>query len=207
MHEIICLHTNNNVLKILFNCYHEIMFIEKPTYNTAVIEMNDSIKIKQTDITQLDVDAVVNAANSGLNEGGGVCGAIFDAAGSIELGEACSKIGGCPTGSAVITPGFNLKARYIIHAVGPIWNGGNEGEEELLYGAYAQSLKLAIENGCKSIAFPLISSGIYGYPKEEAWKIAIRACKDFLKEEPIEITFAVLSDTSRKMGEEIISSL
>lgn len=169
--------------------------------------MKGSIKIKQTDITQLDVDAVVNAANSGLNEGGGVCGAIFNAAGSIELGEACSKIGGCPTGSAVITPGFNLKARYIIHAVGPIWNGGKDSEEELLYGAYTQSLKLAMENGCKSIAFPLISSGIYGYPKEEAWKIAIRACKDFIKEEPIEITFAVLSDTSRKMGEEIISSL
>lgn len=107
----------------------------------------------------------------------------------------------------MITPGFNLKAKYIIHAVGPIWNGGDNGEEELLYSAYTESLKLAMENGCESIAFPLISSGIYGYPKEEAWKIAVRACKDFIKEEPIEITFAVLSDSSRKMGEEIISSL
>lgn len=169
--------------------------------------MKGSIEIKQTDITDLDVDAVVNAANSRLREGGGVCGAIFSRAGSSELAEACSKIGGCKTGSAVITPGFNLKARHIIHAVGPIWNGGNDNEAELLYNTYASSLKLAKENKCESIAFPLISSGIYGYPKEEAWKIALDACMDFIKENQIEITFAVLSDKSKAMGETILKQI
>lgn len=169
--------------------------------------MKGSIEIKQTDITDLDVDAVVNAANRGLREGGGVCGAIFSKAGSRELTQACSKIGGCKTGSAVITPGFNLKAKYIIHAVGPIWNGGNDNESELLYSAYASSLKLATENKCESIAFPLISSGIYGYPKDEAWKVALNACEDFIKENQIEITFAVLSDESKLMGEGILKQI
>lgn len=169
--------------------------------------MKGSIEIKQTDITDLDVDTVVNAANSRLREGGGVCGAIFSKAGPRELAEACSKIGRCKTGSAVITPGFNLKARHIIHAVGPIWNGGNDNEAELLYNTYASSLKLAKENKCESIAFPLISSGIYGYPKEEAWKIALDACMDFIKENQIEITFAVLSDKNKAMGETILKQI
>ena len=105
--------------------------------------MKSKIEIKQSGITNLNVDAVVNAANSQLREGSGVCGAIFSEAGSRELRKACKEIGGCKTGSAVITPGFNLKAKYIIHAVGPIWHGGDEGEEELLYGAYEKSLSLA----------------------------------------------------------------
>ena len=143
--------------------------------------MQTNIEIQKIDITELDVDAIVNAANSRLHEGGGVCGAIFRRAGSDELAEACLEIGGCETGNAVITPGFNLSARYIIHAVGPVWHGGDDGEEQLLYDAYRQSLILAKENDCHSIGFPVISSGIYGYPKIDAWKVAIESCNDFVK--------------------------
>ena len=116
--------------------------------------MKSIIEIRQVDITDLNVDTIVNAANSRLLEGGGVCGAIFRKAGSEELTEACSSIGGCETGNAVITPGFNLLAKYVIHAVGPIWHGGDNNEAELLYNAYKQSLILAKENDCRSIAFP-----------------------------------------------------
>ncbi len=143
--------------------------------------MKSSIEIIKSGITDLDVDAVVNAANSQLLEGCGVCGAIFREAGSDELTSACFKIGGCPTGEAVITPGFNLRADYIIHAVGPVWSGGDNDEEELLYAAYENSLILARKNNCRSIAFPVISSGIYGYPKREAWLVAVRACCDFIE--------------------------
>ena len=170
--------------------------------------MKSSIEIRQTDIADLDVDAIVNAANRQLLEGSGVCGAIFRKAGSMELADACSKIGGCETGNAVITPGFNLSAKYIIHTVGPIWHGGNNNEAELLYDAYENSLILAKENGCHSIGFPLISSGIYGYPKTQAWEIAIQACNDFINDNPdypISIVFAVLSDSSKEMGEKAIS--
>lgn len=172
--------------------------------------MKGNIEIEITDITELDTDAIVNAANSQLRQGGGVCGAIFKKAGSAPLTEACSKIGHCSTGDAVITPGFDLKAKYIIHAVGPIWHGGDDGEEELLYSAYQNSLILAMENGCSSIGFPVISSGIYGYPKDEAWQVALTACRDFLKDNPdypISITFAVLSQSSMNLGEEILSEI
>lgn len=175
-----------------------------------MIKMKSKIEIMQTGITNLNVDAVVNAANSQLREGSGVCGAIFAEAGSSELQNACREIGGCETGSAVITPGFNLKAKYIIHAVGPIWYGGNEGEEELLYGAYETSLSLAKEYECSSIGFPVISSGIYGYPKSQAWEVAARACNDFINynpDYPIDIFFAVLSDKSREMGEKAIEEI
>ena len=171
--------------------------------------MNCNIEIRQIDITEVNVDVIVNAANSQLLEGGGVCGAIFHKAGSVELTDACSKINSCETGNAVITPGFNLSAEYIIHAVSPIWQGGNNHESELLYSAYKHSLILAKENNCHSIAFPLISSGIYGYPKVEAWKIAIQSCKDFISDNsdyPIKIIFAVLSDESKKLGESTIKS-
>lgn len=172
--------------------------------------MKGTIEIQKKGITDLDVDAVVNAANSQLLEGGGVCGAIFSEAGSYELTKACSEIRECPTGSAVITPGFDLKAKYIIHAVGPIWRGGGENEEELLYSAYAKSLALAKEHDCSSIGFPVISSGIYGYPKDEAWEVAIKACNDFLNDNSdhkIRIIFAVISDGSREMGESILKKL
>ena len=118
------------------------------------------IRIEKTSITDLRTDAIVNAANEGLRAGGGVCGAIFQSAGYCMLQEACDQIGHCDTGSAVITPAFHLKSRYIIHAVGPVWRDGLHGEPEQLYGAYSKSLELAAENGCKSIGFPLISSGI-----------------------------------------------
>ena len=166
--------------------------------------MESTIEVRKTDITELDTDAIVNAANRHLQEGGGVCGAIFRAAGSDELRDACSEIGGCETGSAVITPGFDLKSRYVIHAVGPIWSGGDDDEAELLYGAYEQSLVLAKENDCHSIGFPVISSGIYGYPKDEAWEIGIKACRDFINanpDYPISIIFAVLSHESKALGE------
>ena len=169
-----------------------------------------SISIRKTSITELDVDTVVNAANEDLWAGGGVCGAIFRAAGHEKLEAACDAIGHCDTGSAVITPGFNLKARYIIHAVGPIWYGGDNGEAEKLYGAYRRSLELALENGCRSIGFPLISSGIYGYPKREAWKVAVLACRDFLKDKPdtdMRIIFAVLDDRSVSLGQETIEEI
>ena len=166
--------------------------------------MSNSVRILKTGITQLKADAVVNAANDGLRAGGGVCGAIFRDAGHAKLQAACNAIGHCDTGSAVITPGFDLPAKYIIHAVGPIWNGGSFGERDQLYGAYASSLALAVENGCKSIAFPLISSGIYGYPVPEAWEVAISACKDFLASNDISIVFAVLTDDMKALGESFL---
>ena len=172
--------------------------------------MKSTIEIRKTGITDLNSDAIVNAANSQLLEGGGVCGAIFSAAGSNELADACSEIGGCETGNAVITPGFNLESKYIIHAVGPIWRGGDDNEEELLYNAYRHSLILAKENDCRSIGFPVISSGIYGYPKEEAWQVAVRACRDFIDDNPdypICITFAVLSEESKNLGEKTLSEI
>lgn len=169
--------------------------------------MESTIEVRKIDITELDVDAIVNAANRYLKEGGGVCGAIFRKAGSDELREACSRIGGCETGSAVITPGFELESEYVIHAVGPIWNGGHDDEAELLYGAYENSLALAKENDCHSIGFPVISSGIYGYPKEEAWEIGIQSCNDFINanpDYPISIIFAVLSHKSKELGNETL---
>jgi O-acetyl-ADP-ribose deacetylase len=123
------------------------------------------------DITTLDTDAIVNAANEALAPGGGVCGAIHRAAGP-ELARACAAIGGCPTGEARLTPGFRLPARYVIHAVGPVWRGGGAGEAELLTSAYRSSLRLAEEHDLENIAFPAISTGIYGYPLQEATKVA-----------------------------------
>ncbi len=163
-----------------------------------------SIRIQMIGITDLGTDCIVNAANEGLWAGGGVCGAIFRAAGQIKLQAACIKIGHCDTGKAVITPGFNLKAKYIVHAVGPVWNGGTRNEPQLLYGCYKEALARAKENGCHSIGFPLISAGIFGYPKEQAWERALKACSDFLKEDPdyeMDIIFAVLDDHIMKLGE------
>ncbi len=166
-----------------------------------------TIRIRKISITDLDTDAVVNAANEGLWAGGGVCGAIFRAAGHDRLEEACRKIGHCDTGSAVITPGFGLKAKYVIHAVGPRWKDGKHGESKLLYGAYYRSLELAVENGCRSIGFPLISAGIFGYPVKLAWEKAFDACRDFLDQHPkksLDIIFAVLNDEMMDAGYEAI---
>jgi len=136
-----------------------------------------TLEAAQGDITREAVDAIVNAANSGLARGGGVCGAIFSAAGP-ELDGACAELGGCPTGDAKPTPGFRLPARWIIHAVGPVWHGGNSGEPELLASAYRRSLAVADEIGARSVAFPAVSTGIYGYPLDAATAIAVRACQE-----------------------------
>ena len=168
-----------------------------------------SISIKKISITALKTDAIVNAANEGLWAGGGVCGAIFAAAGREKLEQACSEIGHCSTGSAVITPAFDLKARYIIHAVGPVWKGGSHKEPKLLYGAYYRSLELAAENNCRSIGFPLISAGIFGYPVPEAWRKAFDACNDFLnkhKDISLDIIFAVLDDKILETGRGVLKS-
>ena len=169
-----------------------------------------SISIKKISITELATDAVVNAANSRLAGGSGVCGAIFREAGWEKMEKACDEIGGCPTGKAVITPGFDLPAKYVIHAVGPMWSGGSRNEPELPYSAYENSLKVAKENGCHSIGFPLISAGIFGYPHMDAWKIALTACNDFIKNDPgydIEIIFAVLDKEILAKGQKVISEI
>ena len=164
---------------------------------------SNTIEILKSSIVDLNVDAIVNAANERLLEGGGVYGAIFRAAGSKQLTEACQKIGGCKTGRAVITSGFNLPAKAIIHAVGPVWYGGNNNEAELLKSAYTFSLHLTKLNNFHSVAFPLISAGIYGYPMKEAWEIAIKSCVDFLKINPeygLDIKFAVIDDKVLNVG-------
>jgi O-acetyl-ADP-ribose deacetylase (regulator of RNase III) len=126
----------------------------------------------RADITRLAVDAIVNAANPRLARGGGVCGAIFAAAGP-DLDGACAAIGGCATGDAVVTPGFRLPARFIVHTVGPVWQGGGAGEPELLVSCYQRSVEVACDAGARSIAFPAISTGIFGYPRREAAELAV----------------------------------
>ena len=166
------------------------------------LDMN-TVSIQKIGITDVYADAIVNAANEGLWAGSGVCGAIFEAAGYTELQKACSAIGHCPAGSAVITGGFRSKAKYIIHAVGPRYKDGKHGEDKLLYGAYQTALRLAVENGCSSIAFPLISAGVFGYPVADAWAVALRACRDFFQQAPgasLDVTFAVLDENILKLG-------
>jgi O-acetyl-ADP-ribose deacetylase (regulator of RNase III) len=143
--------------------------------------MTQRLQVVQADITQLEVGAIVNAANESLAGGGGVDGAIHRAAGP-KLNQACREIGGCPTGQACITPGFNLPASYIIHTVGPIWQGGHRGEPDLLASCYQQSLLLADKHDLKTIAFPAISTGVYGYPLEKAADVAVETVRGFLQE-------------------------
>ncbi len=147
----------------------------------------NNIKAVQADITQLDVGAIVNAANESLLAGGGVCGAIHRAAGP-KLQEECMTLNGCKTGHAKITKGYNLPARHVIHTVGPVWHGGNQHEPESLASCYRESLQLAAKNGLKTIAFPAISTGIFGYPLEKATKIAVTEVTKFLEKHP-EIEF------------------
>lgn len=151
--------------------------------------------IEYADITTLAVDAIVNAANTELLMGGGVCGAIFRAAGARRMQEACDALTPIATGQAVVTPGFDLPARFVIHTAGPVWRGGGHDEERLLRSCYRNSLDCALENGCRSVAFPLISAGIYGYPRDAALAVAQDEIKRWLAEpghEQLEVMLALL---------------
>ena len=167
------------------------------------------IRIVQGDITKLALDAIVNAANQMMLGGGGVDGAIHRAAGE-ELFDACLKVPEvrpgvrCPTGEARITPGFRLPAKFVIHTVGPVYRDGQHGEPEKLANCYRNSLALAVENGCKSVAFPCISTGVYGYPIEDAAKIAVREAKAFLAAHNIEIVFCCFSERDAKIYETLL---
>ena len=161
----------------------------------------------RNDIVNMRVDAIVNAANSSLAPGGGVCGAIFAAAGRTALDKACRAIGHCDVGSAVITPGFDLPARYVIHAVGPIWQGGSRGEVDLLHSCYTRALHLARENGCESIAFPLISSGIFGYPKPQALRVAINAIEEFLLKYEMQVYLVIFDRAALLISERLYENI
>lgn len=161
------------------------MFVKYGPYALACYAMNMKISAVQGDITVLSVDAIVNAANPELRGGAGVCGAIFAGAGYDAMTKACQAIGGCKYGEAVITDGFELPARYVIHAVGPIYGQHNGREAEILTSAYIQSLRVAEEYELTSIAFPLISTGVYGYPKNEAIRIAVVAIREHFMKTPV----------------------
>lgn len=161
----------------------------------------------RNNIVNMRVDAIVNAANSSLAPGGGVCGAIFAAAGRTALEKACRAIGHCDVGSAVITPGFDLPARYVIHAVGPIWQGGTRGEADLLHSCYTHALHLARENGCESIAFPLISSGIFGYPKPQALRVAINAIEEFLLKYEMQVYLVIFDRAALLISERLYENI
>ena len=164
-------------------------------------------EIIRNDITTMSVDAIVNAANSALQMGGGVCGAIFSAAGVQDMQAACDKIGNCTVGKAVITAGFELPAKFVIHTVGPIWQGGNHNEAQHLNDCYSNSLELARQNKCTSIAFPLISSGIYGYPGDQALQIAISAIGKFLLKHEMLVYLVVYDPKSFALSEKLFSAI
>lgn len=184
--------------------------IEENKEMADVLCKDPIMTIREASITDLDTDAVVNAANPDLKEGLGVCGAIFESAGRDELKNACDAIGHCDTGRAVITPGFGLKAKYIIHAVGPKWDEEDEKHvSNVLFDTYRSALELAVENGCRSIGFPLISAGYYGFPIGKAWRAAIRACTWFQRTTaypPIEIVFAVRERSVMVKGLELLKA-
>lgn len=167
------------------------------------------MRIVQGDITKLEVDAIVNAANQVMLGGGGVDGAIHRAAGK-ELFDACLKVPEarpgvrCPTGEARITPGFRLPAKFVIHTVGPVYRDGRHGEPEKLANCYRNSLAIAVENGCKSVAFPCISTGVYGYPIEDAAEIAVHEAESFLRTHDIEVVFCCFSRGDMAVYEKLI---
>jgi O-acetyl-ADP-ribose deacetylase len=170
--------------------------------------MAGRMTVVQGDITKQEVDAIVNAANEALRGGGGVDGAIHRAAGP-ELLEECKKIGGCPTGEARITKGYRLSARYVIHTVGPVWHGGDRGEPDKLAACYRNSLTLAAENGVRTVAFPGISTGVYGYPLEDATRLAMTTIKDCLAGLPgiEEVRFVTFGERATKLAERTLAEL
>ena len=168
----------------------------------------ERIDVVRGDITELDVDAIVNAANSGLRGGGGVDGAIHRAAGP-ELLQACRAIGACPTGEVRVTPGFRLKATHVIHAVGPVWNGGNKGEPALLASAYRAALLAAEELGARDVAFPAISTGVYGYPLDSATTIAVETVAAFLRDHatPARVIFCCFNEAAETAYQRAVATI
>ena len=164
-----------------------------------------NLKLVQGDITTMKVDAIVNAANSSLLGGGGVDGCIHRAAGPELLAE-CRTLGGCPTGEARITGGYRLPSSYVIHTVGPVWGGGGYGERENLVSCYCRSLALAGEHGCKTVAFPLISAGVYGYPKEEALEVAITSIRQFAGAD-MTVYLVAYDEPTFRLGRQVLARL
>lgn len=167
-----------------------------------------SLEVLQGDITRLAVDAIVNAANPALAPGGGVCGAIHDAAGP-DLERECAALGGCPTGDVRLTGGHRLPARFVVHAVGPVWNGGGEGEDEALASCYRRAIDVAVAAGARSIAFPAISTGIYGFPLERATRIAVAEARAGLRRHPglARLVLCCFSSGDRTLYERLASEL